>query len=143
MKYWKGSENVAADFLSRKENDPDDKYHSDEGVFVEIVSKNDDLGGQSVEVEMKNTSPHFLGHNFESNDKEYRQKIRRGAKFYMGWDVKLFRRQGRQARFIPYIADRVLILKAFHDDIGHWGRLPTKQFVTERFWWSGAIKYIY
>lgn len=77
---------------------------------------------------------HLLGHAIESDDKENSRKIRRGDKCFMVCNVKLFRCQGRQIRFIPYITDRVRILKKFHDYIEHWGRLPTKQFVTDSFW---------
>lgn len=124
-------------------NYAEDNYPSDERELVGFFLKNDDVGRHLVEVEMKDTLYHLLGHDIERNDKEYRRNMRHGAKCYMAWDGKLFCRQGRQVRFVPKITNRVLILKQFHDDIGRWGRLPTKQFVTDRFWFPGVIKDFY
>lgn len=60
--------------------------------------------------------------------------VRECSHFYEK-EGKLYRRQSGYPQLVVPIEERMYILRAIHDDLGHRGAWATHQTVSKRFWW--------
>ena len=70
------------------------------------------------------------------DDNEYLSFIRFASHFFVDKDGKLFRRGiGCMNKLVIEKKNRMFILRAVHDKLGHRGFFATKALVEQRFWW--------
>ena len=136
--YRPGVRNGATDFLSRIAHDGDDQMNSaHEGELACGVGGpgNFPLNAFSgLEPALIEINKYLSGFEAGEKDPKLRRRTRRNAKRFLLWNGKLFCRTGGGLRAIPPARMRSDILRASHDEIGHWDTDTTKQFVLERYW---------
>ena len=68
--------------------------------------------------------------------REYRKLVRTATHFFMTKDGRLYRRGvGSAHKLVVDRSQRMYLLKASHDSLGHRGFYATKSLINERFWW--------
>ena len=135
VKYRPGGKNSATDFLSLlKKEDMDEVDPVDEGGLVCSVearlSEEADLEPHLIDI-----LKYLSSIEMTELDARRRRLNRRNAKRFMACNNRLFRRTNSGLRAIPPIEARKKIVRAFHDEIGHWDLETTKRFVLDRYWW--------
>lgn len=137
--YRPGDRNKAADFLSRHSNIA--PIEGDEGdlVFTTVTEASSELL-DGMEPPLQEVIRHLSNQALETDDKNLRKNIRRGSKYFVLWEDKLFRRTGKGLRVVAPMRERVKILRCFHVEMGHWDRAATMELVTDRFWWPSICQ---
>ena len=70
------------------------------------------------------------------NEREYRSLVRAATHFFMTEDGRLYKRGIDSAhKLVVEKNQRMYLLKASHDSLGHRGFYATKTLIAERFWW--------
>ena len=71
------------------------------------------------------------------DDREYRNLVRTATHFFITEDGKLYRRglDSTHKLVVEDKSQRMYLMKASHDNLGHRGFYATKTLVAERFWW--------
>jgi hypothetical protein len=70
------------------------------------------------------------------DDRGYRKLIRAATHFFMTEDGRLYKRGIASAhKLVVDRSQRMYLMKASHDSLGHRGFFATKTLVNERFWW--------
>ena len=82
----------------------------------------------------------WLTHPFVKNpsldDREYRKLVRAATHFFLTEDGRLYRRGIDSAhKLVVDQSQRMYLMKASHDSLGHRGFYATKSLIGERFWW--------
>ena len=121
--YRAGSNNKAADFLSRIQVTDAANDHAEEGDLQALAVSNetpmcDDLP-DDLESHLIDTARYLLGRKMHESDDRMLSYIKRNAKRYLLWKGKLFRRTYRGLRVIVPQQERVAVLRSFHDEMGH------------------------
>jgi hypothetical protein len=88
----------------------------------------------------------WLTNPFERNpaldDREYRSVVRTATHFFLSKDGRLYKRGLDSAHKLVVVekSQRMYLIKASHDSLGHRGFYATKTLVAERFWWPEMEK---
>ena len=145
VQYRPGTENTAADFLSRQTDGARAKVLSDmdEGDLALAFAPEIEEPFEDLEPFCQEVARYLLGYQLVETDANKRKSIRRAAKNFLIWDDGLFRRTPKGPRAIPTRNARPALLRCFHDDIGHWDVATTKQFILDRFWWPDVHRDIH
>ena len=70
------------------------------------------------------------------DDREYRKLVRAATHFFVTEDGRLYKRGvGSAHKLVVDQSQRMYLMKASHDSLGHRGFYATKSLVGERFWW--------
>ena len=70
------------------------------------------------------------------DDREFRKLVRAATHFFMTEDGRLYKRGIASAhKLVVDRSQRMYLMKASHDSLGHRGFYATKTLVGERFWW--------
>jgi hypothetical protein len=70
------------------------------------------------------------------DDRAYRSLVRAATHFFMTEDGRLYKRGLDSAhKLVVEKSQRMYLLKASHDSLGHRGFYATKTLIAERFWW--------
>lgn len=75
--------------------------------------------------------------DLEVVDQGLRKSVKKLTKSFLLWNM-LFKRTVPGPKIVVERKNRVPTLTMFHDQIGHWHAEKTRQFNTERFWWSSV-----
>ena len=69
------------------------------------------------------------------SDREYRNLVRNASHFFLK-DGKMYKKGLDSAhKLVVNVNDRMYLMKASHDNLGHRGFYATKMLIGERFWW--------
>ena len=75
------------------------------------------------------------------DDREYRKLVRTATHFFMTKDGRLYKRGvGSAHKLVVDQSQRMYLIKASHDSLGHRGFYATKTLINERFWWPKLEK---
>ena len=133
VQYRPGTENTAADFLSRQINAVKAELSDvDEGDLALAILQSDEPF-EDLEPFCQEVARYLLGYPLLETDSNKRKTIRCAANNFLIWDDGLFRRTPKGPRAIPTRRARPALLRCFHDDIGHWDVATTKQFIGPDF----------
>jgi hypothetical protein len=111
--------------------DPNKKEDYPEGNRTESAIKQDRRLTDLIEW-LKDTSQRPEGYS----DKEYTKLVKLSKLFYLGSDDRLFRRSldGENRLVVPK-ENRMYVMRASHDSLGHRGVYATKSLIELRMWW--------
>jgi len=75
------------------------------------------------------------------DDREYRKLVRAASHFFLTDEGRLYRRGlTSDHKLVVDQSQRMYMLKASHDSLGHRGFYATKTLISERFWWPEMEK---
>lgn len=136
FQYRKGSLNKAADFLSRIKHGEEVIEGTDEGDLLCVLSEEiSEAASFDLEEELVEVVTHLSGKCSTGRNKQEKAGIRRRSKNHVLWQGRLYRRGKKGLTVVVRRGDRRGVVKALHDEMGHWDTRATQKLVTERFWW--------
>lgn len=71
------------------------------------------------------------------------RSVKRIVKFFMLWDGNLLRHTKNGLMCIPFMKDRVALLRILHDFVSHWDRETKRKFFRDRYFLPIVHQYIH